>query len=109
MRFLKISLLVVTAASTLHAQESKSKFGLGVTFNPGALTIPGETEILLTQSGFNNLLMPIRGSKATFEPEFGLLQSSVEQEIQTGPTPFTKVKTTASNKRIAFAALNTLG
>ena len=40
MRFLKISLLVVTAASTLHAQESKSKFGLGVTFNPGALTIP---------------------------------------------------------------------
>lgn len=104
MRRLTVCLLVLTS-SAVSAQETKSKFGLGVTFNPGGLTIPGESEILLTQAGFNNVLMPIRSSGATFEPEFGLLRSVVEREVQTGPSTFTKVKTKLSSKRIGAGVL----
>lgn len=106
MRTVKMSLLALVSASTLGAQEpGKSMFGLGVTFNPGALLIPGEPDVILTQSGFNNILVPIRTSTLTFEPEFGLNRTSVEREIQTGPTTFTKVKAKASVKRIGAGLL----
>jgi len=108
MRYLKLSLFVLTSATALGAQETKSKFGLGATFNPGGLTIPGESEVLLTQAGFNNILMPIRGATATFEAELGFLHSTVERQIQTGPTTFTKVKSSVSNKRIGVGVLKHL-
>ena len=109
MRVLKLSALALISATTLRAQEpAKSMFGLGVTFNPGALTIPGESNVLLTQSGFNNVLVPIRTRSVTIEPEFGLLRSTTEREVQTGPTTFTKIKTTASFKRIGAGLLKHL-
>ena len=107
MRCLKVCLLVLMSSAVAGAQET-TRFGLGVTFNPGGLTIPGESEILLTQAGFNNVLMPIRGSRVTIEPEFGLLRTVVEREVQTGPTTFTKVKTSLSSKRIGVGVLKNL-
>ena len=109
MRILKMSLLALVSASTLGAQETaKSMFGLGVTFNPGALLLPGESEALLTQSGFNNILVPIRMTKVTFEPEFGINRTVVDRQVQTGPTTFTTVKTKVSMKRIGAGLLKHL-
>jgi hypothetical protein len=109
MRIVKASLLALVTASTLGAQDpAKSMFGLGVTFNPGALLLPGETEALLTQSGFNNILVPIRTAKLTFEPEFGINRTTVEREIQTGPSTFTTVKSKVSMKRIGAGLLKHL-
>lgn len=108
MRPFTLCLIIVASASALGAQETKSKFGLGTTFNPGALSIPGEAEIVLTQTGFNNILMPIRGQGFTFEPEFGLLRSTTERQIQTGPTTTFTVKTRVSNKRIGLGVLKHL-
>jgi hypothetical protein len=106
MRILKMSLLAMVSASVLGAQEPrKTMFGLGVTFNPGALLEPGGSDVFLTQSGFNNILVPIRMTTVTFEPEFGFNRAVVEREVQTGPTTFTKLKSTVAVKRIGVGLL----
>lgn len=108
MRPFRLCLVIVASVSALGAQETKSKFGLGATFNPGALSIPGEAETVLTQAGFNNVLMPIRGQGFTFEAEFGLLRSTTERQVQTGPTTSITVKNKISNKRLGVGVLKHL-
>src|SRR6478672_2630124 len=102
MRFPKLPALMLLAAAPLAAQEAKSTFGLGATFNPGAFIVPGQSQVVLTQTGFNNILIPIRMTSVTIEPEIGLLRVATETEFQTGPTTFTTFKTTATNNRIGI-------
>ena len=109
MRILTLSLLALLSASTLGAQDTaKTMFGLGITFNPGALLLPGESDALLTQSGFNNILVPIRMSKLTIEPEFGFNRTSVQREVQTGPATFTTIRSKVAFKRIGVGVLKHL-
>jgi hypothetical protein len=108
MRFQKVLGLVLLATAPLTAQEAKSKFGLGATFNPGAFLVPGESQLILTQTGFNNILIPIRMTTVTIEPEIGLLRVVTEDQVQTGPTTFTQVKSTVTNNRIGVGLLKHL-
>jgi hypothetical protein len=108
MRFSRLPAFILLAAAPLTAQEAKSRFGLGATFNPGGFVVPGESQVILTQTGFNNILIPIRKATVTIEPEIGLLRVVTEDEIQTGPTTFTKVKATVMNNRIGVGLLKHL-
>jgi hypothetical protein len=75
-----LTLFLLLAASAAGAQARNGSFGLGTSINPGALVFPGEDEVLLFQTGFNNILVPMRGQRMTLEPEFGITRGSVKQE-----------------------------
>lgn len=90
MRALPLVLAVLFVGAPLSAQQPAPDrtFGIGVSFNPGALGIPGEDDVILPQTGFNNLLFPIRTPNVTFEPEFGITRTSLERTSSGGTTTF---------------------
>lgn len=93
-RVSSLASLALVAASALGAQEPSRTVGFGTSFNPGALIIPGEGELLVFQTGFNNILFPFRGQNFTFEPEFGLFRTSSEEKSTFGTftSSFTNVR-----------------
>ena len=101
-RFAFVALAIASQAAAQQPVEG-ARPGIGVAFNPGGLTIPGEPEFVLPQTGFNNLLFPIRTPTVTIEPELGITRSSVENRASGGPT-FTNVQT-VSHYRLGIGFL----
>ena len=80
MRLLTLAAAALLSTAALSAQEARTSFGIGTTINSGFLLVPTEGDIVQTQAGFNNILLPLRGTNFTVEPELGLFRMTMTSE-----------------------------
>jgi hypothetical protein len=104
-RIASLAGLALLVASTLGAQERTRSIGLGTSISPGALVIPGEEDVLLFQAGFNSILVPIRFSKVTIEPEISVMRARSEETVQTGSNTFGTATSSITNTRFGVGIL----
>jgi hypothetical protein len=95
-----VACLALLVSSGLGAQEKTRSIGLGTSISPGALMVPGESELIVFQTGFNSILIPIRW--------ISLMRGKSEQTVQTGTNTFGTATSSITTTRIGVGILKHL-